>query len=222
MKKMMNTLLSMLICTVLFSTCFGATTVCAAPSGKIEIQLKDLNTAHSNKTGVTFKLYLVGTVLDSGEPVIDPVYGITEYPVTADETEQAVKKIKAALTGSAQASAATDASGKAVLSGVADLVQIPYSVEGTGEGNHLVWEVSAEPKASERPPKPEKPSGHKKHPSSDHPDNVPASSPEADTTTGINGPRTGDNSPLAGYAIMIVSASLLIIWLAGRMKKLRE
>ena len=102
------------------------------------------------------------------------------------------------------------------------LVQIPYSVEGTGEGNHLVWEVSAEPKASERPPKPEKPSGHKKHPSSDHPDNVPASSPEADTTTGINGPRTGDNSPLAGYAIMIVSASLLIIWLAGRMKKLRE
>ena len=53
MKKMMNTLLSMLICTVLFSTCFGATTVCAAPSGKIEIQLKDLNTAHSNKTGVT-------------------------------------------------------------------------------------------------------------------------------------------------------------------------
>lgn len=161
MKKMMNTLLSMLICTVLFSTCFGATTVCAAPSGKIEIQLKDLNTAHSNKTGVTFKLYLVGTVLDSGEPVIDPVYGITEYPVTADETEQAVKKIKAALTGSAQASATTDASGKAVLSGVADgiyyiaadesngygiveplLVQIPYSVEGTGEGNHLVWEVS--------------------------------------------------------------------------------
>lgn len=156
MKKMMNTLLSMLICTVLFSTCFGATTVCAAPSGKIEIQLKDLNTAHSNKTGVTFKLYRVGTVLDSGEPVIDPVYGITEYPVTADETEQAVKKIKAALTGSAQASAATDASGKAVLSGVADgiyyiaadesngygiveplLVQIPYSVEGTGEGNHL-------------------------------------------------------------------------------------
>ena len=173
--------------------------------------------------------------------MIDPVYGITEYPVTADETEQAVKKIKAALTGSAQASAATDASGKAVLSGVADgiyyiaadesngygiveplLVQIPYSVEGTGEGNHLVWEVSAEPKASERPPKPEKPSGHKKHPSSDHPDNVPASSPEADTTTGINGPRTGDNSPLAGYAIMIVSASLLIIWLAARMKKLRE
>ena len=241
MKRMMNTLLSMLICTVLFSTCFGATTVCAAPSGKIEIQLKDLNTAHSNKTGVTFKLYLVGTVLDSGEPVIDPVYGITEYPVTADETEQAVKKIKAALTGSAQASAATDASGKAVLSGVADgtyyiaadesngygiveplLVQIPYSVEGTGEGNHLVWEVSAEPKASERPPKPEKPSGHKKHPSSDHPDNAPASSPEADTTTGINGPRTGDNSPLAGYAIMIVSASLLIIWLTGRMKKLRE
>ena len=60
MKKMMNTLLSMLICTVMFSTCFGATTVCAAPSGKIEIQLKDLNTAHSNKTGVTFKLYLVG------------------------------------------------------------------------------------------------------------------------------------------------------------------
>lgn len=44
MKKMMNTLLSMLICTVMFSTCFGATTVCAAPSGKIEIQLKDLNT----------------------------------------------------------------------------------------------------------------------------------------------------------------------------------
>ena len=74
MKKMMNTLLSMLICTVMFSTCFGATTVCAAPSGKIEIQLKDLNTAHSNKTGVTFKLYLVGDVLDSGEPVIDPVY----------------------------------------------------------------------------------------------------------------------------------------------------
>lgn len=88
MKKMMNTLLSMLICTVLFSTCFGATTVCAAPSGKIEIQLKDLNTAHSNKTGVTFKLYRVGTVLDSGEPVIDPVYGITEYPVTADETDR--------------------------------------------------------------------------------------------------------------------------------------
>ena len=241
MKKMMNTLLSMLICTVLFSTCFGATTVCAAPSGKIEIQLKDLNTAHSNKTGVTFKLYLVGTVLDSGEPVIDPVYGITEYPVTADETEQAVKKIKVALTGSAQASAATDASGKAVFSGVADgiyyiaadesngygiveplLVQIPYSVEGTGEGNHLVWEVSAEPKASDRPPKPGKPSDNKKHPSSDHPDNAPASLPEADTTTGINGPRTGDNSPLAGYAIMIVSASLLIIWLAGRMKKLRE
>lgn len=86
------------------------------------------------------------------------MYGITEYPVTADETEQAVKKIKAALTGSAQASAATDASGKAMFSGVADgiyyiatdesngygiveplLVQIPYSVEGTGEGNHLVW-----------------------------------------------------------------------------------
>ena len=134
MKKMMNTLLSMLICTVLFSTCFGATTVCAAPSGKIEIQLKDLNTAHSNKTGVTFKLYLVGTVLDSGEPVIDPVYGITEYPVTADETEQAVKKIKAALTGSAQASAATDASGKAVLSGVADGTYYIAADESNGYG----------------------------------------------------------------------------------------
>lgn len=195
---MIKNLLGMLLCTVMFSTCFGATTVCAASSGKIEIQLKDLNTAHSNKTGVTFKLYLVGDVLDSGEPVIDPVYGITEYPVTADETEQAVKKIKAALTGSAQASAATDASGKAMFSGVADgiyyiaadesngygiveplLVQIPYSVEGTGEGNHLVWEVSAEPKASVRPPKPEKPSDSKKHPSSNHPDNTPASLPEA-------------------------------------------
>lgn len=92
MKKMIKNLLGMLLCTVMFSTCFGATTVCAASSGKIEIQLKDLNTAHSNKTGVTFKLYLVGDVLDSGEPVIDPVYGITEYPVTADETEQAVKE----------------------------------------------------------------------------------------------------------------------------------
>ena len=145
-------------------------------------------------------------MLDSGEPhVIDPVYGITEYPIIADETEQAVKKIKAALSGSAAGFCCDRCQWKSdVLSGVADgicyiaadesngygiveplLVQIPYSVEGTGEGNHLVWEVSAEPKASERPPKPEKPSGHKKHPSSDHPDNVPASLPEADTTTGI-------------------------------------
>lgn len=103
------------------------------------------------------------------------------------------------------------------------LVQIPYSVEGTGEGNHLVWEVSAEPKASVRPPKPEKPSDSKKHPSSNHPDNTPGLIAGGQIQRhGINGPRTGDNSPLAGYAIMIVSASLLIIWLAGRMKKLRE
>ncbi|MFR5356340.1 MAG: hypothetical protein ACLTI1_09860 [Clostridia bacterium] len=77
MKKMMNTLLSMLICTVMFSTCFGATTVCAAPSGKIEIQLKDLNyTFKQNRC--TFKLYLVGDVLIL-RASDRSLCGITEY-----------------------------------------------------------------------------------------------------------------------------------------------
>ena len=44
------------------------------------------------------------------------------------------KKIKAALTGSAQASAATDASGKAVLSGVADGTYYIAADESNGYG----------------------------------------------------------------------------------------
>ena len=239
MKAKIRKILNTMLCAVVIGMLLCSETVQAASSGTVQIQLKDLDDAQSEKGGVSFQLYCVGKVLDSGEPVIDEKYGVSSYPSTAEEIEQAVTKIKAALDMSAQVSAVTDASGEATFSGLADgiyyiaavspnaygivepvLVQIPYSAGDSGSGYRLSYMVEAEPKAAPNSSKPSKPGGHHSgKDSASSPDVTPGNGSEAGSTTGINGPKTGDNAPIAGYLLMGISALVLIIWLAGRMRK---
>ena len=134
------------------------------------IQLEDLDSDSSDKKGVSFELYCVGTVGDSGEPVFDTKYNITAYPKTAEETEQVIQQISTALDIDAQETAVTDENGEAVFRGLADgiyyikavnakgygtvepvLVHLPFSSAGTGAGSRLEYEVYAKPKASASP-----------------------------------------------------------------------
>ena len=91
MKKTAKNVLGLFFCILMISMCTGTIPAFAASSGMIHIQLEDLDSDSSDKKGVSFELYCVGTVGDSGEPVFDTKYNITAYPKTAEETEQVIQ-----------------------------------------------------------------------------------------------------------------------------------
>ncbi len=97
MKKTAKNVLGLFFCILMISMCTGTIPAFAASSGMIHIQLEDLDSDSSDKKGVSFELYCVGTVGDSGEPVFDTKYNITAYPKTAEETEQVIQQISTAL-----------------------------------------------------------------------------------------------------------------------------
>ena len=156
MKKTAKNVLGLFFCILMISMCTGTIPAFAASSGMIHIQLEDLDSDSSDKKGVSFELYCVGTVGDSGEPVFDTKYNITAYPKTAEETEQVIQQISTALDIDAQETAVTDENGEAVFRGLADgiyyikavnakgygtvepvLVHLPFSSAGTGAGSRL-------------------------------------------------------------------------------------
>lgn len=108
MKKTAKNVLGLFFCILMISMCTGTIPAFAASSGMIHIQLEDLDSDSSDKKGVSFELYCVGTVGDSGEPVFDTKYNITAYPKTAEETEQVIQQISTALDIDAQETAVTD------------------------------------------------------------------------------------------------------------------
>lgn len=108
MKKTAKNVLGLFFCILMISMCTGTSPAFAASSGMIHIQLEDLDSDSSDKKGVSFELYCVGTVGDSGEPVFDTKYNITAYPKTAEETEQVIQQISTALDIDAQETAVTD------------------------------------------------------------------------------------------------------------------
>lgn len=175
MKKTAKNVLGLFFCILMISMCTGTIPAFAASSGMIHIQLEDLDSDSSDKKGVSFELYCVGTVGDSGEPVFDTKYNITAYPKTAEETEQVIQQISTALDIDAQETAVTDENGEAV-SAVWQMAYItskrqckrlrhsgasfgisPVSSAGTGAGSRLEYEVYAKPKASASPSTPDKP-----------------------------------------------------------------
>ena len=156
MKKTAKNVLGLFFCILMISMCTGTIPAFAASSGMIHIQLEDLDSDSSDKKGVSFELYCVGTVGDSGEPVFDTKYNITAYPKTAEETEQVIQQISTALDIDAQETAVTDENGEAVFRGLADgiyyikavnakgygtvepvLVHLPFSSAGIGAGSRL-------------------------------------------------------------------------------------
>ena len=80
----------------------------------IEVQLEDLRSPYSDWKGVALALYDVGDVTEYGEVTIDPVYGISEYPQTAEASQKAVAQIEKKLTTDPLMSMKTDADGKLV------------------------------------------------------------------------------------------------------------
>lgn len=192
--------------------------------GTIQVQLRELEVAQSDREGVAFDLYQVGSVSKTGEPVIEEKYGISVYPVHADETEQAVKKIQKLLDVEPQQSGVTDAEGCVTFSGLADgvyyiqaaapnaygiveglLVQIPYSSVVPGVGNQLMYTIQAEPKAAPNQTPTVTPTDTPSKPGEVTPTGTPS-------TLGGNPAKTGDNSMMGVYFAMMGISMFMFLW----------
>ena len=151
--------------------------------GSIRIVLKDLETESSDRDGVTFRLWKVGTAGVDRVPAFDEQYGISEYPQDSASLDDAAGRL-ADLTGeNPDRAGTTGTDGTVVFTDVESgiylicaeepnsygrispfLVQIPYYEEVDGQMEGPVWQVTAEPKASpaaEEKPEPEKPKPEK-------------------------------------------------------------
>lgn len=141
----------------------------------IEIQLEDLKVPWSDRENVIMALYDVGDVSAEGEPELDPSFGITQYPQTADDSRKAVEQIERRLTKEPILRQQTDAQGRASFSGISDgvylikaeqtenygiiissLTHLPYYEVVNDEKQGPLYTVRVNPKAS-RPNKPETP-----------------------------------------------------------------
>ena len=239
MKKTAKNVLGLFFCILMISMCTGTIPAFAASSGMIHIQLEDLDSDSSDKKGVSFELYCVGTVGDSGEPVFDTKYNITAYPKTAEETEQVIQQISTALDIDAQETAVTDENGEAVFRGLADgiyyikavnakgygtvepvLVHLPFSSAGTGAGSRLEYEVYAKPKASAKPTDPVKPD-QPKQPNNEksNPETSDGTSSNTSNIASLFGPKTGDSTPIAGALLLLAAGIALIAGAVVRKRK---
>lgn len=128
--------------------------------GDIRIALTNLGTSVS---GVTFKLYRVGTV-ESGVPKLDTQYGYSFYPETGEALDNLAKDLSTKVTAVESYVGVVDAQGKLEIAGIADGV---YLVQAQGTDTYgkispfmlnlpymddishaLTWVADIEPKAS--------------------------------------------------------------------------
>ena len=128
--------------------------------GDIRIALTNLGTSVS---GVTFKLYRVGTV-ESGVPKLDTQYGYSFYPETGEALDNLSKDLSTKVTAVESYVGVVDAQGKLEIAGIADGV---YLVQAMGTDTYgkispfmlnlpymddishaLTWVADIEPKAS--------------------------------------------------------------------------
>ena len=128
--------------------------------GDIRIALTNLGTSVS---GVTFKLYRVGTV-ESGVPKLDTQYGYSFYPETGEALDNLAKDLSTKVTAAESYVGVVDAQGKLEITGIADGV---YLVQSQGTDTYgkispfmlnlpymddishvLTWVADIEPKAS--------------------------------------------------------------------------
>lgn len=145
-------------------------------TGRLTITLHSLQTEGSQRKGVKFRIWSVGTVNSYGEPQFDESYGLGEYPESGEELDRAARKLAAKVTGDPLAEGSTDTAGSVSFSDLAAGIYLVTAAEGNPYGKiapflvHLPawdsekngtgafeWEIQAEPKASPYPPKPEQP-----------------------------------------------------------------
>lgn len=219
---------------------FSTTKVYAADC-YIEVQLEDLKSPYSDWEGVTLGLYDVGEVAETGEPSIDPVYGISEYPQTAETSQKAVLQIEKKLEGEPVMSRKTDAAGKLVFSGIdrgvyliraedsseygtitSPLVHLPYYETVDDEEKGPLFSVKVNPKASlpgkptVSPVTPTPELTVTITPNPDSPGSSGGNTPGDHSNPGkADGAKTGDESHAAGYGLLLgisaVSAGI-VIW----------
>ena len=207
----------------------------------IEVQLEDLKSPYSDWEGVTLTLYDVGEVAETGEPSIDLVYGISEYPQTAESSQKAVLQIEKKLEEEPVMSRKTDAAGKLVFSGIdkgvyliraedsseygiitSSLVHLPYYETVDDEEKGPLFSVKVNPKAL-LPGKPTVPlvtSTPKptitRMPNPDTPENSGENTPGDYSNPGkADGAKTGDESHTVGYRLLLGIAAVaagIVIW----------
>lgn len=210
----------------------------------IEVQLEDLRSPYSDWKGVALALYDVGDVTEYGEVTIDPVYGISEYPQTAEASQKAVAQIEKKLTTDPLMSMKTDADGKLVFSGIdrgvyliraeessqygfitSSLVHLPYYeiIDDINKGPF--FHIKINPKAS-LPGKPTvpletttpKPAGTPDIPGYSG-DDVPGSHL---STEKKDGAKTGDESQITGFAVLLGMSAVVVCIVIRRKRKVSE
>lgn len=226
---------------------FSTTKVYAADC-YIEVQLEDLKSPYSDWEGVTLGLYDIGEIAETGEPSIDPVYGISEYPQTAETSQKAVLQIEKKLEGEPVMSRKTDAAGNLVFSGInrgvyliraedsleygtitSSLVHLPYYETVDDEEKGPLFSVKVNPKAL-LPGKPTAPlvTATSKPtvtitPYPDTPGNYGGNNWGDSSNPGkADGAKTGDESHAAGYGILLgisAAAAGIVIWKRRKMSE---
>ena len=205
----------------------------ADPATKLTIKLPKLKSA-KKLSGVKFSAYRIGDVDVSGNPLLYREYGAVKYPQTAAESKKAVAAIKPLLKGKKAAfTLKTDKNGKAVIKDIAEgvyymkatktskygqvtdfIVSFPYfdtDINGKRTGPH--YTVTVEPKA-----------GKKKKASSSGggPSGGGAGSTGMTTTgSGANPSKTGDETPIPKYMLILMAAGLAFLAVAGAIRRRR-
>lgn len=226
------------ICLLLFSAKVYAADCC------IEVQLEDLKSRYSDWEGVTLALYDVGDVGPDGEVTINPIYGISEYPQSAEESQEVVLQIEKKLMGTPLMSGKTDADGKLIFSGIDRGVYLIRAVNSSKYGNitssllHLpyyeivddvkmgpLFSVKVKPKGAlpaqpTVPPETITPS----------PSGTPGRPVDSDGDTperhpnpgGSDGVETGDESQITGFVILLGMSVTAVGILIRRRRKVSE
>lgn len=128
--------------------------------GDIRIVLTNLGT---NVSGVTFKLYRVGTV-ESGVPKLNTQYGYSFYPETGEALDNLAKELSSKVTVAESYAGTVDNQGKLEIAGIEDgvylvvaqgtdtygkispfMLNLPYMDDIS---HALTWVADIEPKAS--------------------------------------------------------------------------
>lgn len=205
----------------------------ADPATKLTVKLPKLKSA-KKLSGVKFSAYRIGDVDVSGNPLLYKEYGAVKYPQTAAESKKAVAALEPLLKGKkAVFTLKTDKNGKAVKKDIEEgvyymkasktskygqvtdfIVSFPYfdtDINGKRTGPH--YTVTIEPKAGKK----------KKTPSGGgSPSGGGAGATGMTTTgTGANPSKTGDETPIPKYMLILMVAGLAGLAVTGVIRKRR-
>lgn len=144
--------------------------------GSIRIVLKDLETEESQRDGVEFSLWKVGTAGEKEPPVFDDIYEVDHFPQDSASLDSTARKIAELIKRSPDRTELTNQEGITefnnlkqgiyLIQAAADntygkispfLVLIPYWEEVDGQMEGPVYQIISEPKASPNVPEPEEP-----------------------------------------------------------------